>query len=381
MSSSEKRSLVRFLSIYLISSFVLFALSSSIFYDFSKKHLLEQQRKSLEFEASKLFSTLRKLHQSNSKELYYPNSKFYKTAIYDIDKNYIFGSFEKAPKLKDIDFSNKVYVLQSVEPYYLGAAYILVVKDIDFSSINKLKKNIFLFMFVSGLLFALLGYFLGRLFIAPMRENVQMLNKFIQDTTHELNTPISTILTNIEMMEELQKCKDASVELKRVKIASRTLSYIYDNITYLSLNHNYHKDIQSLNISSFLEERVEYFQVFIDNKHLKLSKDISSDIFKMIDKNDAQRVIDNLLSNAIKYNKLGGFLRISLTDKSLTISNTSDNIPREKLSKIVERFQRANSSEGGFGIGLDIVNSVCKSYDFTLFIDSTENSVKVEILW
>ena len=46
------------------------------------------------------------------------------------------------------------------------------------------------------------GYFIAKLFLKPMRESIQMLDRFIKDTTHELNTPIAAILSNIQMINK-----------------------------------------------------------------------------------------------------------------------------------------------------------------------------------
>ena len=67
-----------------------------------------------------------------------------------------------------------------------------------------------------------------------MRDSLKQMNRFIQDTTHELNTPISTILTNIEMIETFSG-EEKSTELKRIEIASKTLSRIYDDLDLFKL--------------------------------------------------------------------------------------------------------------------------------------------------
>ena len=381
MLSSERRSLVRFLVIYLASTLLLFSLASWIFYTSTKHHLLDTQKEMLKYEAQKIKSTLRLLHQSNDTVLYYPNHPKITSTIYNKDKVYIFGSVSSKHSL-DYRASDRLYIQMDIEPYYLGVAYLLTSKKIDYTPIENLEKNILFFMLLAGLFFSVLGYFLGRLFVAPMRQSIEKMNHFIQDTTHELNTPISTILTNIEMLETFGRCEENSTELKRIEIASKTLSRIYDDLTYLNLNHQYHREIILLNFSELLRERVVYFSAMAEAKGLNWILKVDDEVMREIDKNDALRLIDNLISNAIKYNKHKGVLAITLKHEILRVKDTGIGIESKELGQILQRFKRANSSEGGFGIGLHIVSQVCQNYDFKLHIDSVENEgTEVTVTW
>jgi len=381
---SEKKSLIRFLLIYLGSTFLLFSIASWIFYNSQKYHLLDQQRNTLKVEAAQIKTRLRTLHQTYDSRLIYPSDTFFHSAIYDLDKQYIFGTDKPTPLLDDkqiVSNESKLYYLSEVEPYYLGAAFLLVSKDLNEVPIIELQKSIGLFLLGAGIVFSFLGLFLGKLFVAPMRESMERMNHFIQDATHELNTPISTILTNIEMLETFGSCKK-NEELQRIEIASKTLSLIYEDLTYLNLNHNYYRHIESLNISSLIEERMIYFSVMAESKGLNLELNIDPDLVLEIDKNDATRLIDNLITNAIKYNKAKGLLKIILTKESLSVIDTGIGIQKKDLDTIVCRFKRANKSEGGFGIGLDIVNQVVASYGFILDIQSElGEGTKVMVKW
>ena len=380
MLVSEKKSLFRFLAIYLASTFLLFSLASWIFYTFTKHQILDQQNETIKYEAQHIKLKLRELHKSDSKKLIYPKSNFVESAIYDLDGVYIFGT--QNIKLDDMGGSDSISYILPIEPYYLGAAFLKVKKDINQKPINNLQKNIVLFMFGAGIFFSILGYFLGKLFIAPMRESIKQMNHFIQDTTHELNTPISTILTNIEMIEALELYSENPKELKRIEIASKTLSRIYDDLTYLNLNHDYHRNIEDIDMSKLLSERIVYFEALSKAKSITIKIDIKDEVRLQIDKNDAIRVIDNLLSNAIKYNKVGGNIDISLSKKELIVEDNGVGIKESEIKSVKKRFKRANKSEGGFGIGLDIVNQVVKNYGFKQEIRSKENiGTKVMIIW
>ncbi|RUM66054.1 MAG: sensor histidine kinase, partial [Sulfurimonas sp.] len=157
---------------------------------------------------------------------------------------------------------------------------------------------------------------------------------------------------------------------------------IYDDLTYLNLNHQYHRNIISVDMSALVEERVVYFTGMIEAKNLKLVLELEEGVILEMDKNDALRLVDNLISNAIKYNKHQGTLRIVLTKRLFCVKDTGIGISKKDLGGILQRFQRMNKSEGGFGIGLDIVSQVVKSYDYRLKIDSTLNEgTEVCVTW
>jgi len=382
MLASEKQSLFRFLTIYLGSTFLLFFTTTVIFYHYQKHQILDVQRDVLKNRAYQIVKNLRELHNQFSSPLIYP--KYPLSAIYNSNKEYIFGSFHpNRPQLEKESYiqGKNLFYSYKLEPYYLGAKYLLVTQDISFNTISKLQKTLLFFLLVAGLFFTSLSIILGKLFIAPMKESMARVNQFIEDTTHELNTPISTILTNIELIETLYDCK-ATKEMKRIEIASKTLSRLYDDLTYLKLNHNYHRAIEPIDMAQLLKERLLYFQSMIEAKSLELTEDIGVDIIIEIDRNDALRLIDNLLSNAIKYNQKDGKISIKLNSKKLYISDRGIGIKEEDLSKIHERFSRANKSEGGFGIGLDIVGQVVKEYGYRFTINSIyQKGTEVTIKW
>ena len=356
-----------------------------MFYTLEKNSLLNTQKESMKQEGEKIHHQLVQLQRTFQPTLPIYLGAGYKLLLLDIRKKHIAGHI---PFPEHINFRHTYQIIEKhmvyikpVDPYYLGVAFILLTKPVDENAMKNLQKYILLFMLGAGGFFLGLGYFLGRLFIAPMRESIERMNRFIQDTTHELNTPVSTILTNLELIETLHKC-DAKEEMQRIEIASKTLSRIYDDLTYLKLNQSYHRNIQPVNMSELLEERLLYFSTAIEGKRIRVKTMIKSDTILSMDYEDALRLLDNLISNAIKYNKIDGELEIRLSPKELSIKDSGIGIEKKDLATIHERFRRANHSEGGFGIGLNIVYQIIDIYGFSIHIDSLPNhGTEVTVTW
>jgi two-component system OmpR family sensor kinase len=114
---------------------------------------------------------------------------------------------------------------------------------------------------------------------------------------------------------------------------------------------------------------LEYFEPLALKKKILIKCDIESFKFT-INKDDFIRVFNNLISNAIKYNKVGGEIHIILKEKNLVVSDTGIGISNEKINNIFERYYRATSEQGGFGIGLNIVNRICRKYNINITVDS-----------
>ena len=386
MYHSEKRSLYRFLTIYLLSTFLLFAVGATVFYTLEKHHLIDNQRQQMKQEGEYIHHQLIALHKRFATTLPLKLHAPYKIALLNMDKKPVAANLSLPTSFHlDTEYqidNGTLFYTRKIEPYYLGVVYIVLATPVDEAALSKLKENILLFMLAAGIFFVILGYFLGRLFIAPMRDAIGMMNRFIQDTTHELNTPVSTILTNLELIQALNKCNGAKEEMQRIEIASKTISRIYDDLTYLKLNHAYHRDIRPLNISALLQERIAYFSAAISAKQLQLKTEIADDVVVPMDQDDALRLIDNLLSNAIKYNRTGGDLRITLSQEALRIVDSGEGMDEETLKRVHRRFVRANSSEGGFGIGLDIVHQVIRNYQFDItFRSKRHEGTEVIITW
>ena len=347
--------------------------------------MLQENKQILQKHTKDLVNRLKDLHINFDKYKYYPRDEKYNSAIYDSEKNLIFSTLKKQNISFDkVIYKNARYIHFITEPesYYLGAKFIIVEIPDNSFWLKTLKDEIFIFSLISFLFMLIIGYFLLKLFLKPMRDSFLLLDNFIKDTTHELNTPIMAITSNIEMLKDLKLDEKILKKIKRIEIASKTVSNIYEDLTYLTLDNKIVSQNENVNLKLLLNQRVEYFKSLAFLKKISFSLETKEDVFINIDLKKISKLIDNLISNAIKYNKINGSIKITLDNNYICIEDSGYGIKKENIDKLFIRYSRFNSHVGGFGIGLNIVKLICDEYNIKINVRSVEKEgTKMELRW
>ncbi|BCD62301.1 two-component system, OmpR family, sensor kinase [Nitratiruptor sp. YY08-26] len=116
--------------------------------------------------------------------------------LLDKKQKFIKGNFhEKISLDKSLSFKNDcIYYVDKSAKGHLGIEYIVVKECGINTKYRKILKNIVLLSLLYFLFLLGIGWYLGKLFLQPMRESLESLDRFIKDSTHELNTPVTTLL-------------------------------------------------------------------------------------------------------------------------------------------------------------------------------------------
>ncbi len=371
----EKKAFRRFLSVYIISSLFLLAVGTWLYYQMNYQLILNNNISHMKKEIDVFIKTNLKrhfLHNTNKPEFLGMPISVYK------DKKYIGGSFKLTKEeLSKESFrkDDKFYYIHKEHKKW-GEVYFAIYTDIG-ESIDDLVRNLLLFFILSTLFITLIAFVLGKIFLKPMRDAIESLEEFITDATHEINTPISNILANIELANELYPlCRDTD-ELKKIKSSAFRVSKIFKDLSFVKLEHNAPKEIETLRLKIVLDERLEFFQTLIENKNLIIEKEVENITLSM-DREDLIRLVDNLLSNAIKYTPAKGLIRIEATQEYFAVINNGE-IRNQK--KVLKKFVRDNKNEGGFGLGLYIVQKICDTYSFKFLFTSSDLKVNSKIVF
>jgi len=379
---SEKRTIFYVLGLYLSSMLLLIATLFTSYYFYKQEQLAHNEKEILKQYSIDVEDKLSSLHENNDERYEYPRFDNFNSAIYDIDKNLIFSTLDTKIDNIDKDFffkgSNSYYV-SSIKPYYLGAAYSVIEKKTK--SVNILN-DLLTIAFIVIVIAVITSFFLVKLVLKPLRDNLRLLDNFIKDTTHELNTPITTILANIETLDS-QSCDEKSMKkLQRIKTASTTISNLYQDLVYLLLNHKVSSQNEKLDLSKILNQRIQYFMQMANVKKLNIHVDIKKNVYFNADKQKIERLIDNILSNAIKYTKKETTINIKLTHSTLSVSDEGKGMNEDEIDKIFERYRRFDKTQGGFGIGYSIIKSIIDEYNIKIEIQSQINKgTEVTLKW
>lgn len=384
--SSERSSLFRFLALYITLVTLLLLLLGILHYKSEEKLMFSEQRIQLLKYANEQYQALKKAHNEYPQNPVYPRSTQFRSAIHDLSAEEIFSLMKHKPQYfgRDIYRINDcIHFLKPLdENYYLGAKYLFIEVDEDFTWKDDAMGEIIIYGTLTLLVLAIFGLFFVSILLRPMRNSITLLDDFIKDTTHELNTPISAILANIEMMDKDAMGEKNEKKLARINIAAKTVSHLYQDLTYLTLSHNRKSKDEWVDLKQLIQDRVEYFAILAGSKKITFTLDLKASAL-FIDAVKIARVVDNLISNAIKYNKRNGEIFITLRKQHLIVRDTGIGIESDKVNEIFERYTRFNSSEGGFGIGLNIVKSIINEYHLQINVASSSNkgtTIRIDFL-
>jgi len=364
--------------LYLSSVFVLLAIIGYLFFENNRAAMKSAMKFEMMYQARMLSSKIimkamkheRKSHSTVGNEfkknVFLKDLKHcrFEAGYYDKDQKPIYTEIDDVSSF-DSDFyvkNMKCYTVMEDESEHLGVRYIVLKENDLADEIQALRIKIIGYLVLSFMLMGIVGYFLGRLFLKPVREQIESLDRFISDTTHELNTPISAILMTIQSFKGVEEKK-----MKRLEASAKRLSVMYSSLTYRLEGKVEPSEV--LCFSEIVKERVGYIKELIDSKRLNMKLDLeSTEVF--MSKSSAHRLIDNLLSNAIKYSDVGDSIFITCKNHVLAVRDTGIGIDEKVQEDIFKRYSRANDERGGFGLGLNIVLSICKQYKIKISLNS-----------
>ncbi|MEY3002529.1 MAG: hypothetical protein RLZZ428_904 [Pseudomonadota bacterium] len=198
---------------------------------------------------------------------------------------------------------------------------------------------------------------------------VKAQDSFIKHSIHEINTPLAVIMTHIDLFK--MKVGENRF-LSKIEAASKIIANIYADLSYMVKKDRFDYQKTMFSLSEFLEERVDFFaEIASGNKH-KIITHITPGLMVKFSEEELQRIIDNNLSNAIKYAYRGTDIKIVLEeeDTNILLQFIGHSPKIEDTERIFRAFERENNVRGGFGLGLEIVYTICQKEGVEIAVHS-----------
>ena len=267
-------------------------------------------------------------------------------------------------QINDMPKSSALYVMKIKEQHKVR--YIVIEDSAISTSITKVITFIWSILALASVFLAFVGYLLSRILLKPAKENFEILSRFMKDSAHELNTPVTALMMSANY---LQKNYDEEM-IEHMLMSSKMISETYNSIAYLAFHDLDIEVKEEFDLSLHIHESIKYFKEIASNKNIRINTELNTLMINM-DKNSIRKLINNLISNAIKYSYNNKVIDITLQDNILKIKDEGVGIDKENQKKIFERYKRVSQKgSGGFGIGLDIVMGVCRANKIKILLKS-----------
>ncbi|MGM9660160.1 MAG: ATP-binding protein [Faecousia sp.] len=216
--------------------------------------------------------------------------------------------------------------------------------------------------------------------ITEVENAEQNRREFSANVSHELKTPLQSILGSAELLESgLVKPEDVPRFIGNIRReASRLVQLIEDVIRLSHLDEGVEMPKEDVDLFAIVQEVAECLQVSAQEKGVTIHISGEHFTFRGI-RGLVYEIVQNLCNNAVKYNVEGGRVDVRVTKENghvvLKVADTGIGIPPEHQSRVFERFYRVDKSHsrasGGTGLGLSIVKHAVQYHNAKLFLQST----------
>ena len=213
----------------------------------------------------------------------------------------------------------------------------------------------------------LLVFLLSRKAVKPIAESYEKQKQFVTDANHELKTPLTLILANLDIAEaELGK----NEWLDDIRSEGNRMTELVNQLVALSRmdEEGQPLDITEVAFGALVLDTVFEFEPLAKDRGKVLSSSIDKEATCLGSEALLHRLIGILVDNAIKYCDQGGEINIMLRRGRrvvLTVENTYAAVGETELSRLFDRFYRADKArrfQGGYGIGLSLAKTIVEQH-------------------
>jgi signal transduction histidine kinase len=203
-----------------------------------------------------------------------------------------------------------------------------------------------------------------------IRRMLQREQEFTANVSHEMRTPITTILTSCELLvTEPNMPEKVRTRIGMIESAATRMGEQLQALLFLAREQALGVT-ELVSIAECVYDAAEHLRPEIARKQLDFEVDVELDAVLTLNRQALQTALVNLLRNAVQYTSQGA-VKVKFKGRQLTISDSGIGIEPSYLPFLFERFFRGSTQGEGLGIGLAIVKRICDHYGWLIEVDST----------
>ena len=213
-----------------------------------------------------------------------------------------------------------------------------------------------------------------------VHNDYQDLKHFTDNASHEMLTPLAVITSKLDILIQNEKLPPEIYEqIEDIYTATGKLSRLNQTLLLLTkIENNLIDGTEPMDISELVSDKIKQFQELSIEKKISVTEMLATKkVF--VSKYLIDILLNNLISNAIWHNKDYGQLRITVDNEQMLFQNTG-NAKALNKETIFERFKKGNKSEGT-GLGLTLVDKICKFYGWTISYEFKDEMHSFKILF
>lgn len=198
-------------------------------------------------------------------------------------------------------------------------------------------------------------------------ETYNSQKQFIENASHELQTPIAISINRLELLAEKSEMTEENLEtIGQVIQTLERMTRLNKSLLLLSkIENRQFEEVESVSLNKIFLDLKEEFSDFAEYKDITISILETGQLNGIMQKDLATILISNLMKNAIVHNHLSGTLDIEITNQYFLVSNTGSTISLDK-NKIFKRFHKDSGEKNNTGLGLAIVKAIVDLYELSI---------------
>lgn len=203
-------------------------------------------------------------------------------------------------------------------------------------------------------------------FIVKAQESYQNQKEFIENASHEMQTPLAIAINNLERLMESQGLnRDQMETIEKTLKKMESLARFNQSLLLLSkIKNNQFIEGEKIHINLVLKNLIEDFSDLISHKNLQINFEENAQLYYVINAELAQILLTNFLKNALVYTPENEMVRIEVGTYSVVFINSGDSAL--DASRIFKRFFYVNHSASSNGLGLAIAKAIAEIYSLQL---------------